>query len=166
MTLQGHLGTTEAFTTTPFDLGLSSVALVDLAKSILVHSLILSSHLFFCLPFLFFHSLCPVELPLLNQKTLETWPNHLYFVSWPWLGLHHILQQCLGSFCEPPHCLYGIVQQDSNSIPTGIITGFLAWILALKFFSGFCMWTFHYNLKFPTGVQQDSLWNCMWNVCI
>ena len=33
------------------------------------------------------------------------------------------------------HCvdevyLYGIVQQDSNSIPTGIVTEFLAWILA------------------------------------
>ena len=41
ITLEGRL---------PFHLDLISAALVELAKSIPVHSLILSSHLFFCLP--------------------------------------------------------------------------------------------------------------------
>ena len=41
-------------------------ALVELAKSIPVHFLILSSHFFFCLPFFFFLSLCRVKSSLLN----------------------------------------------------------------------------------------------------
>ena len=59
ITLEGHWGTTDEFATIP---------LVELAKSIPVRSLILSSHLFFC-HFFFFLSLCPVGLSLLNQKT-------------------------------------------------------------------------------------------------
>ena len=51
ITLEGRRGTTdEFFATIPFHLDLFSAALVELAKSIPVHSLILSSHLFFCLP--------------------------------------------------------------------------------------------------------------------
>ena len=50
ITLEGRRGTTDEFATTPFHLDLFSAALVELAKSIPVHSLILSSHLFFCLP--------------------------------------------------------------------------------------------------------------------
>ena len=41
-------------------------ALVELAKSIPVHFLILSSHFFFCLPFFFFLSLCRVKSSLLS----------------------------------------------------------------------------------------------------
>ena len=70
--LEGRRGTTDKFATIPFHLDLFSAALVELAKSIPVHSLILSSYLFSSLPlFLFFLSLCPVELSLLNQKTLS-----------------------------------------------------------------------------------------------
>ena len=49
ITLGGRRGTTDEFATIPFHLNLFSAALVELAKSIPVHSLILSSHLFFCL---------------------------------------------------------------------------------------------------------------------
>ena len=32
--------------------------------------------------------------------------------------------------------------------------------LSIKcFFNGFSTWAFHCNLIFPTGVQQDSVWN-------
>ena len=56
ITLEGRRGTTDEFATIPFHLDLFSAALVELAKSIPVHSLILSSHLFFCLPLFFsFH---------------------------------------------------------------------------------------------------------------
>ena len=44
ITLEGRRGTTDEFATTPFHLDLFSAALVELAKSIPVHSLILSSH--------------------------------------------------------------------------------------------------------------------------
>ena len=50
ITLEGRRGTTDEFAIIPFHLDLFSAALVELAKSIPVHSLILSSHLFFCLP--------------------------------------------------------------------------------------------------------------------
>ena len=82
ITLEGRRGPTDEFATIPFHLVLFSAALVELAKSIPVHSLILSSHLFFCLPlFLFFLSLCLVGLSLLNQKTLKHGQNILASVS-------------------------------------------------------------------------------------
>ena len=58
ITLEGRRGTTDEFATIPFHLDLFSAALVELAKSIPVHSLILSSHLFFCLPFFSFSFHC------------------------------------------------------------------------------------------------------------
>ena len=65
ITLEGRRGTT--------------AALVELAKSIPVHSLILSSHLFSCLPLF----LCPFSVPcrivVAKPKDLETWSNHLSF---------------------------------------------------------------------------------------
>ena len=81
ITLEGRRGTTDEFATIPFHLVLFSAALVDLAKSIPVHSLILSSHLFFCLPLFFFLSLCTVGLSLLYQKTLRHGQTILAFVS-------------------------------------------------------------------------------------
>ena len=74
-----HWGTTDEFVTTSFRLVLFSAALVELVKSIPVHSLILSSHLFFCLPLFFFLSLCPVGLSFSKPEDLETWPNHPSF---------------------------------------------------------------------------------------
>ena len=52
ITLEGHRDNTDKFATIPFLLVLFSAALVELAKSIPVYSLILSSHLFFCQPLL------------------------------------------------------------------------------------------------------------------
>ena len=82
ITLEGRRSTTDEIATIPFHLVLFSAALVELAKSIPAHSLILSSNLFFCLPLLFFFlSLCPVGLSLLNQKTLRHGQTILAFVS-------------------------------------------------------------------------------------
>ena len=55
ITLKGRRGTTDELVTIPFHLVLFLTALVELAKSIPVHSLILSSHLLFCLPLFFLH---------------------------------------------------------------------------------------------------------------
>ena len=49
---EGRLGTTDDFTTSFLHFSLFSTALLDLANSKPVHSLVLSSHLFLCLPFL------------------------------------------------------------------------------------------------------------------
>ena len=77
ITLGGRRGTTDELATIPFHLVLFSAALVRLAKSIPVHSLILFSHLFFCLPLFLF----PFTVPCRTAKPedLETWPNHLSF---------------------------------------------------------------------------------------
>ena len=66
ITLEGRRGTTNEFTTIPF-------------KSIPVHSLILSSHLFFCLPRSHFPFTVPCRIAFAESEDLETWPNHLSF---------------------------------------------------------------------------------------
>ena len=74
MTLEGRWGTTDEFATIPFHLVLFSAALVELAKSIPVHSLILSSHLFFCLPLFLFPFTVPCRIVFAKSEDLETWP--------------------------------------------------------------------------------------------
>ena len=58
ITLEGRWGTTDKFATIPFHLDLFSAALVELAKSIPVHSLILSSHLILLSAFFSFSFHC------------------------------------------------------------------------------------------------------------
>ena len=79
ITLEGRWGTTDEFATIPFHLDLFSAALVELAKSIPVHSLIWSSHLFFCLPLFLFPFTVPCRIVFARPEDLETWPNHLSF---------------------------------------------------------------------------------------
>ena len=79
ITLGGRRGTTDEFATIPFHLDLFSAALVELAKSIPVHSLILSSHLFFCLPLFLFPFTVPCRIVFAKPEDLEAWPNHLSF---------------------------------------------------------------------------------------
>ena len=90
------LGTTDDLTTTPFYLVLYSAALVELAKvvakSILIHSFILSSHLFFCLPFRLFPSTVCCRIIFAKPEDLELWPNHLCF---------HFLTKVRSSLCFP-----------------------------------------------------------------
>ena len=79
ITLEGRWGTTDEFATIPFHLDLLSAALGELAKSIPVHSLILSSHLFFCLPLFLFPFTVPCRIVCAKPEDLETWPNQLSF---------------------------------------------------------------------------------------
>ena len=79
ITLEGRRGTTDEFATVPFHLDLFSAALVELAKSIPVHSLILSSHLFFCLPLFLFPFTVPCRIVFAKPEDIKTWPNHLSF---------------------------------------------------------------------------------------
>ena len=96
ITLEGRRGTTDEFTTIPFHFVRFSAALVELAKSIPVHSLIMSSHLFFCLPLFLFPLTVPCRIIFAKPEHLETLPNHLSFRFLTRVRL-------LGSFCEPPH---------------------------------------------------------------
>ena len=79
ITLVGHRGTTDEFATTRLHFILFSNALVELAKSIPVHYLILSAHLFFCLPLFLFPFTVPRRIVFAKPEDLETWQNHLSF---------------------------------------------------------------------------------------
>ena len=79
LTLKGRWGTTDEFATIPFHLVLFSAALAQLAKSIPVHFLIVSSHLFFCLPLFLFPFNVPCRIVFAKPEDLERWPNHLSF---------------------------------------------------------------------------------------
>ena len=82
ITLEGRRGTTDEFATIPFHFDLFSAALVKLAKSIPVHSLILSSHLFFCLPLFLFPFTMPCRTVFaIYQMTLRHGQTILAFVS-------------------------------------------------------------------------------------
>ena len=76
ITLEGRRCTKDEFATIPFHLILFSAALVELAKSIPVHSLILSSHLFFCLPLFLFPFTVNCRIVFGKPEDLETWPNY------------------------------------------------------------------------------------------
>ena len=79
ITLEGRQGTIDEFATIAFHLDLFSAALVELAKSIPVYSLILSSHLFFCLPLFLFTFTVPCRIVFAKSEDLEIWPNLLSF---------------------------------------------------------------------------------------
>ena len=102
----GHQGATDEFATIPFHLFLFSAALVELTNSILVHSLILSSHLFLCLPLLFPFTV-PCTIVLAKPEDFEMWPNHLSFRFLTRVRSYHILQWLPGSFCKPPYWQHG-----------------------------------------------------------
>ena len=102
VTLEGRRGTTDDFNSKLFPPFHVFSCPSDLAKSIPVHSLIVSFHLFvFCLPLLLFPF--TVRSSLHNQKTLRRGQTTSVSVSWPGPGVYHILQWPLGSFYEPPY---------------------------------------------------------------
>ena len=68
--------TTDDFTTTLLHFSLFSTALWDLAYSRPVHSLMLSSHLFLCLPRLHPPFTVPCKMVLARPNEREIWPYH------------------------------------------------------------------------------------------
>ena len=73
---QGCWGTTDDFTTSFLHFSLFSTALWDLANSRPVHSLLLSSHLFFRLPCLLHPFTVPCMIVLARPDGQETRPYH------------------------------------------------------------------------------------------
>ena len=69
---EGRWGTTDDFTTSFLDLSLFSTALWDLANSRPVLSLMLSFHLFLCLPCLLFPFTVPYKMVLARPDKQET----------------------------------------------------------------------------------------------
>ena len=79
LNLGGRRGTTDDAATIPFHPSLSSAALRESPNPIPVHSLMLSSHLFFCLPLLLAHFTVPCRIVFAMPEDIEMWPYHLSF---------------------------------------------------------------------------------------
>ena len=77
--LGGRRGTTDGVATISFHLSLFSTAFRISPNSIPVHFLMLSSHLFFCLPLFLapFTVLCRIVFAM--PEALKMWPYHLSF---------------------------------------------------------------------------------------
>ena len=73
---EGRWGTTDDFTTSFLHSSLFSTALWDLANSRPVNSLMLSSHLFLCLPCLLSPFTVPCKIVLARPDERETRPYH------------------------------------------------------------------------------------------
>ena len=72
----GSWGTTDDFTTSFLHFSLFSAPLWGMASSRLVHSLMLSSHFFFCLPCLLHSLTVPCKMVLARPDERETCPYH------------------------------------------------------------------------------------------
>ena len=77
--LGGRWGTTYDVATIPFYPSLFSAALRESPNSIPAHSLMLSSHLFFCLPLLIALFTVPCRNVFAMPEDIEMWPYHLSF---------------------------------------------------------------------------------------
>ena len=73
---EGRWGTTDDFSTSFLHFPLFSAALWDLPNSRPVHFLMLSSHLFLCLPCLLPPFTVPCKMVLARPDERETWPYH------------------------------------------------------------------------------------------
>ena len=79
LNLGGRQGTTDDVATIPFHPSLSSSALRESPNPIPIYSLMLSSHLFFCLPLLLAPFTVPCRIVFAMPEDLEMWPYHLSF---------------------------------------------------------------------------------------
>ena len=102
LNLGGRRGTTDDIATIPFHPSLSSDALRESPNPIPVHSLMLSSYIFFFLPL------------LLARHTI--WVSF----SLPLLG-HHAFQLHSGFCCEPPRSSHGLCRKYSE-VPYSILS--------------------------------------------
>ena len=113
-----HWGTTDDFTTSFLHFSLFSTALWDSANSRPVHSLMLSSHLFFCLPCLLPPFTVPCKMLLARPDEQETWPYHCS------LRLFTMVR----SSCGPIACW---ILARTSSLVTRFLYEICSWLLAL-----------------------------------
>ena len=80
LNLGGCRSTTDDVATIPFHPSLSSAALRESPNPIPIHFLMLSSHLFFCLPLLLAPFTVPCIIVFAMPEDLEMWPYHMSFL--------------------------------------------------------------------------------------
>ena len=150
LTHKGPGGTTDNFTTSFFHFSLFSTALWDLANSRPVHSLMLSSHLFLCLPCLLPPFTVPCRTVLARPDEWETMSISLQFASlydgqfFMWsdylldLGTDFLVGNTGNSLVR--------VTKSSQCLSSTIFTGYEEW-------TGKPM---NFQQKFVTGIDWDT----------
>ena len=97
LNLEGRRGTTDDVATIPFNPFLSSVALRESPNTIPVHSLMLSSHLFFCLPLL----LAPFTVPCRIVWSVQVYTFRFWRCCCSWLILEPQHDKTITMTCVP-----------------------------------------------------------------
>ena len=105
------------FATSFLHFSLFSIALWDLANSRPAHSLMLSSHLFFCLPCLLPPFSVPCKTVFARADEQETCPYHCSLHLFTWSGGLGVVQLPAGSWHRLPHYGLCIVCCGSTSFP-------------------------------------------------
>ena len=90
---EGHWGTTDDFTTSFLRFSLFSFVLWDLANSGPVHFLVLSSHLFLCLPWILPPFTVPCKMVTARADERETCPYHCSLRLYD-SQMHHTSLEC------------------------------------------------------------------------
>ena len=110
LNLGGRRGTTDDVATIPFHPSLSSAALRESPNPI--HSLMLSSHLFFCLPLLLAPFTVSCRIVFAMPEDLEMWPYHLSFHFFTMVRRSSCTP--IGFCCEPPRLSHGLFRKCSE----------------------------------------------------
>ena len=114
LNLGGRRRTTDDVATIPFHPSLSSAALKESPNPIPADSLMLSSHLFFCLPPLLAPFAVPCRIVFAMPEDLEMWPYHLSFRFFTMVNRSSALQLHSGFCCEPPRSSHGLCRKCSE----------------------------------------------------
>ena len=130
---EGRWGTTDDFATSFLHFSLFSTALWDLPNSRPVHSLMLSSHLFLCLPCLLPPFTVPCKMVSARPDEWETWPYHCSL---------HLFTIVRKSSCGPIACWN--LAWTSSSVTWSLYEMCIAlqqhFISILVFFLGTLLW--------------------------
>ena len=108
----GRWGATDDFTTSFLQFSLFSTALWDMANSRPVHSLMLSSHLFLCLPSLLPPFTVPCKMVLARPGERETVHVTSVCVSLPWSGGLRVVRLPAGSW-------HGLLTSGRSKVSSG-----------------------------------------------
>ena len=124
-------GITDDVATIPFHPSLSSAALRESPNPIPVHSLMLPSHLFFCLPLLLAPFTVPCRIVFAMPEDLEMWPYHLSFCFFTMVRRSPCTP--IAFCCEPPRSSHGLCRkcsEVSHSISSQALESFSRFLLS------------------------------------
>ena len=114
LNLGGGRGTTDDAATIPFHPSLSSAALRESPNPIPVHSLMLSSHLFSCLPLLLAPFTVPCRIVFAMPEDLEMWPYHLSFHFFTMVRRSSCTPIAFWILLRPPRSSHGLCRKCSE----------------------------------------------------